>query len=120
MNEHEHDQDLLNKVRSRLDADLENLDPSITGRLRESRRRAVDLADRKPFSLFNIPRLVPAGSFAMLAVVAVVASLWFSQHTASFSSNATEEIEVLTVQGNLEMYKDLEFFQWLEQTHETR
>jgi hypothetical protein len=120
MNEHEHDQELLNKVRGRLDADLDNLAPSITGRLRESRRLAIDLADSKPLSLFNMPRLVPAGGFATLAVVAVVVSLWFSQQTKSFSSNAAEEIEVLIVQGNLEMYKDLEFFQWLAQTHETR
>jgi hypothetical protein len=120
MSGHEHGRELINKVRSRLDADLENLDPSIADRLRESRRRAVALADKKPFSLFNMPRLVPAGGFAALAVVAVAASLWFSQRSQSFPNKSAEEIEVLTVKGNLEMYKDLEFFQWLAQTHDAR
>lgn len=118
MNENE--QDFLKKVRNRLDSGLEQLDPSITKRLRESRRQALDVAEKRPFSLVNMPRLIPISGFATLAIVAVAASLWFSMRSQAVSSKAAEEIEVLTTQGNLEMYKDLEFYQWLAQTHETR
>jgi hypothetical protein len=114
------EQELLDKLRSRLDAGLEEIDPVIAKRLRESRQQAVDLAEKKPSHLFHIPRLLPAGGFAVLAVVALSASLWFSMRPQPFQNQTAEEIEVLTAPGNLEMYKDLEFFQWLAQTHEPR
>jgi hypothetical protein len=120
MNEHDNEQDFLKKVRSSLDAGLEQMDPTIAKRLQESRRRALDLADKRPFRLFSIPRLIPVGGFATLAMAAVAVSFWLSIRPPAFPHKATEDIEVLTVQGNLEMYKDLEFFQMLAQAHETR
>jgi hypothetical protein len=114
------EQEFLSKVRSRLDAGLEDINPVIAKRLRECRQQAVDLADQKPFRLFRVPRLIPVGVVAALAVVAVSASLWFTMRPQPLQNQAAEEIEVLTVPGNLEMYKDLEFFQWLAQTHEPR
>lgn len=118
MNEHE--QEFIKKVCNDLDTGLEQLDPSIAKRLRNSRRRAMDLAEKKPYNIFTIHRLIPVGGFAALAVVVVAASLWFSQRPQSYPSKAAEEIEVMTVPGSLDMYKDLEFYQWLAQTHETR
>ena len=120
MIEHDSEQDFLKRVRSGLDAGQARLDPAITKRLQESRQRALDLAERKPFRLFSMPRLIPVSGFATLAVVAVAMSLWFSLRPQALPHKAAEEIEVLTMQGNLDMYKDLELFQWLAQAHETR
>jgi hypothetical protein len=120
MNGHETEQDFLRRVRRELDAGLEQVDPSIEKRLQDSRRSALELAENKPFRLFSMPRLVPVGAFATLAVAAVAVSLWFSMRQQPIPNRAVEEIEVLTVQGNLEMYKELEFFQWLAQTNEHR
>jgi hypothetical protein len=118
MNQEE--QELRDSVRSSLDAGLDTLDPAITGRLRESRRLAVDLSEKRSFSLFTLPRLLPASGYAALAVISVVVSLWVFQRHQVVPTKMAEEMEVLTVPGNLDMYKDLEFFQWLAQTHETR
>ena len=115
MNENE--QDFIRQVHSGLDAGLEQLDPSVARRLQESRCSALEQAEKK---LFSMPRLVPAGAFATLAVAAVAVSIWFSMRPQTIPDRTADEIEVLTVQGNLEMYKDLEFFQWLAQTHEHR
>ena len=120
MNEQGNGQDFVRRVRSELDAGLEQLDPAIARRLQESRRSALELAEKSPFRLFGLPRLVPVGAFATLAVAVVAVSLWFSMRTQPVPDRANEEIEVLTVPGNLEMYKDLEFFQWLARTDETR
>ena len=120
MNEIEQEQELQEKVRSALDADLEHLDPAIAGKLQQSRRRAVDLAEKKSTGMFTLPRLIPVGGFATLAVAAVAASLWFGMRPQPFPSRTAEEIEVLTAQGSLDMYKELDFFQMLAQTHETR
>jgi len=120
MNEHDNEEDVIRTVRNALDAGLDQLDPSIAQRLQAGRRRALDLADKKPFRLFGMPRLVPAGAFATLAITAVAVSLWFSLRPPTFPHKALDEIEILAVQGNLEMYRDLEFFQLLAQTHEAR
>jgi hypothetical protein len=131
MNEHENEQDFLTRVREELDAGLEQMDPSVSRRLQAIRRTALEQAEKKPVGLFSMPRLVPVGLFSMprlvpvgafatLAVAAVAMSLWFSMRQQPIPNRAADEIEVLTVQGNLEMYKDLEFFQWLAQTHEHR
>jgi hypothetical protein len=119
MNELDKEQEFLKTVRSSLDGDLDRLGPAVTQRLRESRQQAVELAEKKPFSLFALPRLAPIGGFATLAVVAMSVSLWFSLRPAAVPNKA-EEIEVLMVQGNLDMYRDLEFFQWLAKTNEPR
>jgi hypothetical protein len=120
MNKHETEQDFLTRVLGELDAGLEQMDPSVARRLQAIRSTALEQAEKKPFSLFSMPRLVPVGTFATLAVAAVAMSLWFSMRQQPIPNRAADEIEVLTVQGNLEMYKDLEFFQWLAQTHEHR
>jgi hypothetical protein len=120
MNGNENERDFLTRVRGELDAGLEQLDPVVTKRLRESRRSALELAEPKPFRLFGMPRLVPVGACATLAVAAVAVSLWMSMRPQAVPNRGADEIEVLTVQGNLDMYKDLEFFQWLARTNETR
>jgi len=120
MNEHESEQDFINKVRKDLDDGLEQLDPSIVKRLQKSRLQALERTERKPRWLFSIPKLIPVGGFAALILVAVTLSLWVSIRPKPFPAKAAEEIEILAIPANLEMYKDLEFFQWLAQTHETR
>jgi len=119
MNEIDQEQKLQARVRRALDVELESLDPAITCRLQECRRRAVEQIERKPFSLLTVPRLIPVGG-ATLAVAALTVSLWYGMRPQPVPNKAADEIEVLTVQGNLEMYKELDFFQMLAQTHESR
>lgn len=120
MSVHGNEQDFIKKVCNGLDAGLEQLDHSISKRLQESRQQALNLAEKEPFRFSSMPHLIPVGGLATLTIVAVAMSLWFSQRPPAFPHKAEEEIEVLTVQGNLDMYKDLEFFQVLAQAHETR
>jgi hypothetical protein len=88
------EQDFIRRVRSGLDAGLEQLDPSITGRLQESRRSALEQAEKKPYSLFSMPRLVPVGAFATLAVAAVALSLWFSMRPQAIPDSAGQPGDV--------------------------
>jgi hypothetical protein len=120
MNGNDSERDFLRRVRGELDAGLEQLDPAVMKRLRESRQSALEQAEPRPFRLFGMPRLVPVGACATLAVAAVAVSLWFSMRPQALPNRVGDEIEVLTMQGNLDMYKDLEFFQWLARTNEAR
>ena len=120
MNEHEQEQKLLAKVRSALDCGLDQLDPVITERLRKNRLQAVELVKKKPARLFlGMPRLIPVGGFTTLAIAAVAVSVWFGMRPQPIPNKVVADIEVLTVQGNLEMYNELDFFQMLAQTHDT-
>jgi len=120
MNDSERERAFLEKLRTRLDAGLEELDPAVIARLRESRRLALAEEHKGGCGWFSLPRLLPVGAFATLAVVALTASLWFPMRRHTLANRTTEEIEVLMVQGNLDMYRDLEFYEWLAQNSETR
>jgi len=120
MNDTERERAFLDRLKTGLDAGLEELDPTVVARLRESRRMALAGAGQSGAGLCVLPRLLPVGAFATLAVVALTFSLWFSTRQQIPANGTTEEIEVLTVQGNLDMYRDLEFYQWLAQNRETR
>jgi len=120
MNDSEREHAFLEKLRTGLDAGLEELDPAVRARLRESRQLALAEVRKSGFGWFRLPRLLPIGAFATLAVVALTASLWFPMRQQTLANRTTEEIEVLTVQGNLDMYRDLEFYEWLAQKSETR
>lgn len=112
------EQGFLDSVRKRLDNELDQLEPSVVRRLRESRMRALTTEEKSIRLLY--PRLIPVGGCTVLTVVAIAASLWFSLRPAPFSGVTGEEIEVMGTQGNLEMFRELEFYQWLAQTDETR
>lgn len=119
MNDH-HERELLNRVRVTLDACLDTIDPAQLKRLREGRQQALQLAGKRPISWFSLPRLIPVGGIAALTVVALSVSLWFGMRPQPFSNSAAEEVDMLTVPDNLELYKDMDFYQWLAQTHAAR
>ena len=120
MNDNEREQAFIKKVNQELDAGLDTLDPSITARLREARRQAVGISEKRPWGAFRFPRLLPLGGVTALAVLTLAVSLWLSTSSRTFPNRATDDLEVLTVQGNLDMYKDLEFYQWLAQSDAVR
>jgi len=48
----------------------------------------------------------------MVLVIAV--SLWLSSGNNSLPVGQPEDLEILTTNEQLELYKDLEFYRWLE------
>lgn len=119
MNDDQRDNLLPGDIKDRLDAGLDRLDPAIAARLRQSRRQAVSLAERRLFLGLRMPRLAPVAGFASAVAVVVALSLWYGGRPR-LEAKGAEEIEVLTAQAPLEMYKDLELFRWLAESHETR
>ena len=118
MNHHEPEQEFLDKIKVRLDAGIEQMDPAISARLGECRRLALAEQVDRPPGWFQLPRLVPLAGFATLAVAVVAGSLWFSLRAPPATNQVAEEIEILTIGGKLEMYENLEFYQWLAKTNE--
>jgi hypothetical protein len=117
-NDNNGNENLFRQVKDELDAGLDRLDPSITNRLRESRRKAVAQPANSPFPGFHFMRLLPLTGVAMAIVLVMAVSLWYTMRP-SMTENKTEDIEMLTAQGNLDMYRELDFYKWLAETNET-
>jgi len=120
MNNDKGNEILVRHIKDELDAGLDRLDPAISARLGEGRRTALAQPAASSFfsGLFSL-RLLPLTGIATAAILVVAVSLWYTMRP-TMPENRAEDIEVLTAQGNLDMYRDLDFYKWLANAHETR
>lgn len=103
------EQDLLKKIKRQLDESAVSLDADTLRELRLARSKAIESL-HKPRQLWQ-----PVGAFALVATVAAVAiSLQLRVTQVSESLPSVEDIQLLSASEELELYEDLEFYQWLE------
>lgn len=102
-------QELLDSIRAELDQAVDALDPGTRFELRQIRARALAGGRRKPAPRF----LIPAGFTVTALLVALVFAVLPGQPT--LEENAVEDIDlILYSQDEMELYEDLEFYEWLE------
>jgi hypothetical protein len=110
------DDDMIADIRKRLDEGTEQLDPAITGRLRAARRTALEAGSRPRLSY----RPVLAGGVALATVLFVI--VYVGRGPITSEQNGTElarlagDMEIITEADNLELFDDLEFYQWLAES----
>ena len=110
------DGEFVQAVRSALDAQAEHLDAKTLGQLRAARRQALaQLEARAPHRAAWTSWWVPAGTFATAGIAAVVFSLW-SGHAPQPPGIDAADVEMLAETDSLELYDDLEFYEWLDLT----
>jgi len=108
---------LLERTKVLLDEEAGQLDPAVANRLRAARlaaiRQARPGARPLPFSVF---RLLPAGA---LAALILAFSFFLAGHPEDRSTRPGmfEDIEIMTISEPMDLYEDLEFYEWLA-THE--
>lgn len=98
--------DKLNQV---LDKQVEQLDNHTLSRLRQARLQAVESTERGSFFQYWKPVTV----FAMSIVLTVSIIMWPQQPDVNDLSSATDDLELLVAEDNLQFYDELEFYQWL-------
>ncbi len=113
MNMDERERKLREKARKELDASIEGLDRQTLARLREARCAALAAAENKRVRWPSFPKWATAGGLASIAVMVVAVSLWHSASRQSLPVKQADDVEIITSQEHLEMYKDLEFYRWL-------
>lgn len=117
MNTTEMDEKLARRARELFLASAAGLDAGTLARLRAARLKAVEAADA--------PRAwqgwrIPAGAMALLAVAVVGSALWWNGLTGTavapepFTTAGNEDLPIVLTSDNLDMYADLDFYQWLE------
>lgn len=102
----EQEQRLRATLGRRLDSGLDNLEPAVAERLAAARAGALAARSR--------PRWRSASVGLALAASLVLAALALLRLPASAPpAPALDDFEVLAAEDQLELYEDLEFYQWL-------
>ena len=106
------DKEILDKIRETLDRNTDDLDEKTVLSLKRIRLDALESAGQRQ-RLFAFPRLIKAGGFATLAVVAVAVSIWSFSARQRLPVSLPEDVEVLVVKDHFDLYEDLDFYRWL-------
>ena len=118
----DNDARIIEHIRQRLDEDVEALDDATLSRLRQARRLALAAASQPnrpwwgkiwPGSRPAGDWLVPAGAFASVFATALALTLMVAEPDNGLV-RAVDDLELFTVGEDLELYENLEFYQWLE------
>ena len=112
---------LKRQIRQMLDHQVDTLDESILARLQEARHAA--LLQKKP--LFSLPSLSLKWLTAATAGIALAGFLGFviiPQVMLNKDQNSTlailDDFEVLSDDSELDLYTQLDFYQWLDESLE--
>jgi hypothetical protein len=100
------DKEVQQRVRTELEAKLETLDANVAARLSAARHRALD-------QLTSKPRWQPVAGWAVAATLVVTVSLWWQQSPSTANGISPDDFELLVSGDGIELYEDLEFYDWL-------
>ena len=103
------EQTMLEHINKQLDASASNLDADTLRELRLARSKAIETLQR-PRQFWQ-----PVGAVALTATIAAVAvSLQLRLTEVAAPIQPVEDIQLLSASEDLELYEELEFYQWLE------
>ncbi len=114
--EHDHNGDatLLNQVVDALDQSIEHLDGHTRSRLNQARHHALAAPARS--RLANTAWL-KAG--ALVVIILGLVNGWMMFTTQELQTLTTDDFEMIIVNEDFELMRDLDFFAWMiEQEHE--
>ena len=100
------EQQFVNRIRDRLDHSVDKLDTVTLSRLKAARLTALESRNKQPVWQ-NKMVLATAMSITLLA------GIWLIQKPVS-QDLPMDDMQILTANDDLELYRDLEFYQWLE------
>lgn len=112
------DDELSRRARELFLASVAGLDAATAARLRAARLKAVEAAESSGSA--RLGWRVPAGAMALLAVAVVGGALWWNGLTGPssapepFNTAGNEDLPIVLNSNSLDMYADLDFYQWLE------
>jgi hypothetical protein len=140
MNDRKKDQisneEWLATLKSTLDDGEAQVDSEVRRRLQQARREAIGVVEKRQTNPSQTTRsqamqsqtmrwLLPAGGFAMLFLAAVLGYViglgpaGDSSLPGKSSVAAVEDLPMLTSPESLELYEELDFYQWLEEEQDS-
>jgi hypothetical protein len=103
----------LEEARQGLLAAEGRLDDATLSRLREARAKAVEAADARGRGVFRIPNWMRAGAFATAAAAVMVFAIWVDPPKPELPVKSLDEFEMVLYADNLDIYEDMDFYEWL-------
>lgn len=114
MNEEEREKQLVERVRGFLDESAESVNPDLRLRLQEARLRALRAGENRRARFLFFPKWITVGSLATAATAVLVFFFWFNVPSPEIPAKQVEDFEILTSKEQIDFYKDLDFFLWLD------
>lgn len=113
MIDRDREQELALRARTALDESIDALDGETVARLASARRRALGFERRR-----SRPALVAAGGLLAATLALAIGVSWWTRSSAELaaveSPEALEDLELLAANEELDLYENLEFYEWLE------
>ena len=106
----------LEKARQSLLASEDRLDAGMLSRLREVRLRAVEASDARGRGFFRIPNWMRVGAFATAVAAVMVFTIWVDTPRQELPVKNADDIEIVLNVDNMDIYEDLDFYEWLAGT----
>jgi ferric-dicitrate binding protein FerR (iron transport regulator) len=103
----------LEKARQALLASEGRLDAATLARLREARAKAVEAAGERSRGFFRVPNWMRAGAFATAAAAVILFAVWMDPPKQELPVKSVDEFEIVLYADNLELYEDMDFYEWL-------
>lgn len=106
------ERELAERAKKLLDERVESLDPATATRLRAARREALEALDEPRGIGFR----VWAPGLALAALVLTITFGWRARESDDVAlAEDLEDVEILASGENLDLYEDLEFYDWLDE-----
>lgn len=118
MKKETNDKVFLEQVKAKLDSAAEDIDPAVEARLRGIRREAIARTEKQQ----SLSSWQWGGAIAASVLVIVLSFNFIDRDTSnnSFDSLAMlEDLQMLSASDDLDMYQDLEFYNWLNEIQKT-
>jgi type VI protein secretion system component VasF len=103
----------LEKARRTLLATEDRLDADTLSRLRDARVRAVEASGARARGFFRIPNWARAGAFATVVAAVMVFMIWVDDPKQDLSVKSLDEFEMVLYADNMDIYEDMDFYEWL-------
>lgn len=110
MNEPNEDK-LTENIRQRLDNSAESLDANTLSRIRQIRTQAVAKTEARHSSW----SVVITGALATTCVIVFAVMILLKSPVPTTQTVPLDDLDLISSSESLELYEDLEFYQWLEE-----
>lgn len=101
--------DFLEFARNRLNQGTENLDPDTKQKLLTMRNRAMDIQENKTW----FPQWAPLPVMGLLTATLFIILVYAKPGSVQKLDTGLEDLEILASLDQLELYEELEFYDWL-------
>lgn len=113
------DEKWLKQINAQLDNSTEQLDYSTQLKLKQARHSAINQNIRSNKLFRWIKWAVPTMATATLVALLTINALTHSDESQIPEPNLFQDLEILAMEEDMELIKQLEFYEWLENNAES-